>query len=340
MPKKTKYPGLRSHSWRTKGGEVRTAYYYDRRGTGEPDTPLGTDYAEALKKWHEIHFDQPREAGRLAEAFRRWESEALPLYASATTRRDYALCLTQLRPLFESARWEDVTFPALKAYLRNRSAKTRANRELAVLSIIWRWAQGEGITSVPWPAAGMERSRWKNPEQAREIEVTPELFAAIYEHADQVLRDAMDISSATGLRVTDTRTVVMPSDGILRGRASKTGKAFAIEVATSPTLAPLLERRQSYRASHILLLSTPTGRMVSYLMLRDRWNAARDAAGKDEKYRGIKEALKRLILRDMRKLAANEAESLEAAAELLQHDDKRLTDKHYRSTVKVVKAVR
>lgn len=340
MPKKSKYPGLRSHSWRTKGGEVRTAYYYDRRGTGEPDTPLGIDYAEALKRWHEIRYERPREAGRVIEAIKRWEAEALPLYKSETTRRDYSLCLTQLRPVFGAARWEDVTFPLLKAYLKKRTAKTRANRELAVLSVIWRWAQGEGLTAVPWPAAGMERSRWKNAEQAREIEVTPALFAAVYEHADQVLRDAMDISSATGLRVTDTRTVVIPSDGILRGRASKTAKAFAIDIASSPTLAPLLKRRQSYRAAHILLLSTPTGRMVSYLMLRDRWNLAREAAAKDPKNKAIAADLQRLILRDMRKLAANEAQTLEAAAELLQHDDKRLTGKHYRQSVKVLKAVR
>lgn len=48
MPKRTRYPKLRAQSWRTAGGEVRTAYYYDMRGTGEPDVPLGTDYAQAL----------------------------------------------------------------------------------------------------------------------------------------------------------------------------------------------------------------------------------------------------------------------------------------------------
>ena len=31
MPKRSKFPGLRSHSWKTKSGEVKTAYYFDRR---------------------------------------------------------------------------------------------------------------------------------------------------------------------------------------------------------------------------------------------------------------------------------------------------------------------
>lgn len=50
MPKATKHPRLRAHSWRTAGGEVRTAYYYDMRGTGKPDVALGTDYAAAAAR--------------------------------------------------------------------------------------------------------------------------------------------------------------------------------------------------------------------------------------------------------------------------------------------------
>ena len=56
MPRKTKHPGLRAHSWRTSGGEVRTAYYLDNRGGkhqpgGPEEIPLGTDHAEAVRQW-------------------------------------------------------------------------------------------------------------------------------------------------------------------------------------------------------------------------------------------------------------------------------------------------
>lgn len=43
----------------------------------------------------------------------------------------------------------------------------------------------------------------------------------------------------------------------------------------------------------------------------------------------LADAIKALYLRDMRKRAAQKAGSLEAAAELLQHSDKRLTERHY-----------
>lgn len=339
MPKRSKYPGLRSHCWTTAAGEKRAAYYFDRRKAGERDIPLGTDFAEALRKWHELTFDKPREAGTLKEAFDRWELDVLPGYESATTRRDYLLCLKQLRPAMERARWADVDFPGLKAYLKRRTAKTRGNRELSVLSIIWNWARGEGMTALPFPAAGMNRSRWKNPESAREFEVTPALFAAVYAKADQVLRDCMDIASATGLRLTDVRTVAVPADGVLRGKASKTGKRFAIDMNDSAVLRALLERRRGYKAPHVFLLSTPT-REVSDRMLTARWDEAREAAASDSANKEIADRLRAMYLRDMRSFASDLAPDLKAAAELLQHTDERLTDKHYRTQVKTLKTVR
>jgi hypothetical protein len=59
------------------------------------------------------------------------------------------------------------------------------------------------MTELPWPAAGHGALEVEEPEQAREIPVTDEMFAAVHAQADQVLRDAMDLASATGMRITD-----------------------------------------------------------------------------------------------------------------------------------------
>jgi hypothetical protein len=177
------HPRLRSHSRKRKSGRVVVYYFYDMRPDGKPDIPLGTDFDEALKKWDQIHNRAPRIAGTLEEAFGAWEIDkegGLPSYTNAETKRGYTKNLRQLRPVFGEATWDQIDLPALKAYLRARTAKTQGNREMSLLSIIWNWARGEGYTSLPWPAAGMERSRWKNQEQAREFEVTPELFAAVF----------------------------------------------------------------------------------------------------------------------------------------------------------------
>ena len=54
-----KRPRRRSHSRKRKSGQVVTYYFYDRRAEGEPDIPLSTDFEEAVKKWAEIHLDNP-----------------------------------------------------------------------------------------------------------------------------------------------------------------------------------------------------------------------------------------------------------------------------------------
>ena len=47
MPKRSKHPRLRVHIKRGKAGQVWTSYWFDNRGTGQPDVPLRTDYDAA-----------------------------------------------------------------------------------------------------------------------------------------------------------------------------------------------------------------------------------------------------------------------------------------------------
>lgn len=338
-----KHPGLRSHTRKRKSGKVRTYYFLDRRTEGLPDVPLGTDYDAALKKYTEIRERAPRIAGTLLEAFERWEREVLPGYASAVTRRGYALNLKRLKPVCGPATWDRIDFPWLKLYLHKRTAKTQGNRELSLLQIVWNWARGEGLTKLPWPAAGMERSRWKNREQAREFEVTDELFAAVYAEGDQVLRDCMDLSSATAMRLTDCRTILLPRDDVLRLKASKTGKRGDFEVSLSDVLPGLLARRRAINAQHLMLLSTPTGRPVSATMLRDRYELAREAAAKKADAAGNAElarALRSMFLRDMRKRAADLADDAGEAQKLLQHGSRATTVRHYRTKAERLKPAR
>lgn len=255
----------------------------------------------------------------------------------------YARYLRRIRPAFGKSTWDAITVAHLKAYLKARSAKTQGNRELSVLSIIWNWARLEGLTSLAWPAAGMEKSGWKNKEKARTFEVTDALFDAVYEKADQVLKDCMDIATATALRITDARTVAMPVDGKLRINASKTGKAAHFDVDSSPTLSAIVARRKAIKASHVMLLSTPTGRPVTYALLRARWEDARKAAAKKAQEAGndaLAREISAMYLRDMRKRASDLVETVEEAAQLLQHSSIHVTRKHYRSKAEKLRAVR
>ena len=325
MPKRSKYPKLRVSVKRGRAGQVWTSYWYDMRGTGKPDVALGTDHAEALRRWAELHLDAPRLAGTLEEAFAGWERTALPAYTNADTRRNYGNCLRAMRAPFGRARWEDITLPVLKAYVDKRSAKTRARHEMQLLSVIWSWARLQGMTERPWPAVGMQRSGWAGKAGVRQIEVQDEPLAAIYKHADQCLRDAIDIATATGLRVYDVLALRLSDvrDGRLVVDAGKTGKRAEFPVAGS-VLSEIVERRKALRGCEHVFLLVAGRRPVTYRRLSDRFTAARAKAVPECP------AAAALWLRDMRKRAAQQSESLQAASTLLQHSSLSTTRQHYR----------
>jgi len=334
---------LRSHTRRRSNGMVIIYYFYDMRGTGAPDIPLGRNYEQAIKKWDEIHNLKPRIAGTLEQAFGRWEKEVLPTYESGETVKGYKKNLRRLRPVFGKSTWDAVTLPFLKSYLKKRSAKTQANREMALLSIVWNYARLEGLTALPWPAAGMKRSKWKNKENPRQFEVTDALFDAVYAQADQTLKDCMDIATATGLRLTDVRTIAMPNNGKLRFQAHKTAKPAYFDVAHSPVLSAMHQRRLATKADHVMFLTTPNGRPVSYGMLRDRYDEARKAAAakaETDDDKDLAAQIRTMFLRDMRKRASDLADTLEDASQLLQHSNISTTRTHYRTKVSEIKAVR
>ncbi|MDQ2139542.1 integrase [Alcaligenaceae bacterium B3P038] len=323
-----------------------TYYFYDRRASGESDIPLGRDYEKAIVQWAEVHNNAPRVVGTIEQAFQAWEADkesGLLSYTNHYTSRGYRNQLARFRPLFGPVTWESISFSHLVTYLDRRSAKTQGNREMALFSVIWNYARKKGITDLPWPAAGMERSRWKNTERAREFQVTDDLFDAVYFAGDQVLQDCMDLASATGMRLNDTITVLLPAGDLLRMKANKTGKKADFDISLSHVLPDLVRRRRSLKADHLMLLSTPTGRPVTLRMLRDRYDYARIVAAHNAECAGEHELaadIKSMILRDMRKRASDLSESDEAASQLLQHTSVNLTKKHYRSTVVKLKPVR
>lgn len=341
MPKATKYPRLRTKVYRGKGGQAYVYFSYDMRPDGGKDVRLGTDYAKAVEQWELLHNKKPLTIGRLQEAFDRWVERELPKYESAETRKGYTKNLRTMAPVIGQMTWDEVTLPILREYLDRRSAKTQGNREISLLSVVWGKARLWGMTRQPWPAQGVKN--WKNEEVARTFEVTDELFAAVYAEADQVLRDCMDIATATGMRLTDARTVRMPVAGVLRHKAGKTGKWVEFEVSQSPVLSALVARREAVKVHCIMLLSTETGRQASMGMLRDRWDDARDKAALKAETTGNREfgaVIRRMFLRDMRSRAADLAGDIGEASKLLQHSSQRLTEVHYRNKPEKLRAVR
>jgi len=111
----------------------------------------------------------------------------------------------------------------------------------------------------------MERSKWKNKETPRRIVVFDELFEGVYNEGAQLLRDCMDLNTATGMRLTDCINVQMPRTDSLRLEASKTGKEADYDLNVSLVLPGLIAHRKSIKATHMFLLSTMDGKRVTSL---------------------------------------------------------------------------
>lgn len=96
MPKRSKHPRLRVHIKRGKAGQVWTSYWFDNRGTVQPDVPLGTDYDAALLRWAELRQGALRITGTVEEALRRYERDVLP-HLKAETAKGYTKSLRRIR---------------------------------------------------------------------------------------------------------------------------------------------------------------------------------------------------------------------------------------------------
>lgn len=330
MPKVTKFPKLRVSIKRGKAGQVWQSWWFDMRGTGQPDIPLGTDYEAALVKWAEIATHAPRIKGTLEEAFGGWEARGIEVRPDGAPRkpetiRGYRKCLKEIRKPFGAARWADVTLPVLAQYIRKRSAKGRAKQEMQLLSVIWAWARLEGLTDLQWPAVGMQHSGWKGQQGTRQVQVSDEQFDAIYAHADQTLRDYLDLATATGMRGNDVCLLTL---GNVRGHvltfdAGKTGKRGDFDL-TGSILGPLIERRKAMRGPEHLMILAAGRKVVTYRAIVERFHKARAAAA---------EALPSCAavwLRDMRKRSAQLSSTLAEASALLQHSSLSVTRRHYR----------
>jgi hypothetical protein len=184
--RKTLHPDLPPRmTARGKPGKLR--YYY-----GQAKKPLGSDFVEACRQWAILERGQLPNSVRYVDVADRWEREAIHIgrrkKRSPKTQYEFRLALKQLRDAFKGAMLDQIKPKHVRDYLDRRSAKVSANREIAVLSIIWNWARGEGADR---PGEPLRRHR-PEPGVARTRYVTDEEFQEVYGRGDYVLQDAMD----------------------------------------------------------------------------------------------------------------------------------------------------
>jgi hypothetical protein len=184
-----------------KSGKLWVGYYHDGRNADgkRQEVPLGTDLAEAKLEWARLeHKAAPKVMATMGELLDHYDRDIIP-GKSPRTQKDNKYELERLRKAFADAPIEAITPPVIAQYRDARSAKTRANREIALLSHVFTMAMEWGFAERN-PCLAVRR----NKEKVRDFYAADEIWGAVYAEADQGLKDAMDLAYLAGQRPADT----------------------------------------------------------------------------------------------------------------------------------------
>jgi integrase len=327
-------------------GKVWESFYYNGRDSNgkRKEIPLGTDLNEAKRKWAELE-GRPAssDTSLMRFIFDRYAKEIIPT-KQPRTRKDNGYELAQLRKVFDSAPISSITPQHIAQYRDKRTAKVRANRELALLSHVYNMAREWGFTTHENPCRGVR----KNKETPRDYYADSDVWDAVYKHARDELKDAMDIAYLTGQRPADVLKMRLSdiSATAIKVIQNKTTKFQQImlndEYGNRTQLGQTIDAiRKKYRKVVSLSpIALPNGQPMKDYNLRYRFEEARELAAKqadEQENPDFAKHIKKFQFRDIRPKAASEIEDLTAASKLLGHSKEKITKEVYRRVGEKVK---
>ncbi|MFJ2279752.1 tyrosine-type recombinase/integrase [Pseudomonas sp. NPDC087803] len=340
-------PRMIRRTRKRKGGTTWTGYYYNGRDAdgNRVEIPLGSDLDEAKIEWARLDRKAtPKPTHLMGRLFDDYEKKVIPTLKPGT-QRDYLKGLKQLRNSFESAPIDAITPQVIAQYRDARTAKVRANREVALLSTMFTFAREWGLTDKANPCFGLRR----NKETPRDFYAGDIIWNAVYGQAGQDLRDAMDLAYLTGQRPADVlkASVTDLNHGFLMVGQGKTEKRLRIRLYDGDNetdlcvfINGLLDRRAQAGTRTSILITNQAGLRMSYNMLRNRWDEARNKAANKAVTDGDGElatTIRKFQFRDIRPKAGSEIADIKDASRLLDHSTEEMTKKVYRRVGEIVK---
>lgn len=304
-------------------------YYLDTGGNPRKEIPLGTDYTLAVQKWAELTISKTPANAQITFRYvaERYMKDILPTKAP-TTQKDNLRELAKLYEFFDNPPAPiDLIDPInVRQYLDwRKDAKVRANREKALFSHIFNYARDTGLTNKPNPCAGIKGHK----ETGRDTYVDDAIYKAVWDAAEEPLRDAMDLAYLTGQRPADVLKLSQADikDNELYIEQNKTGKR--LRIAIEGELAAVIERIKARKVRGLKLINTRQGFPLSKQMLRGAFDRARDAAVKA--HPEMEQLIRSFQFRDLRAKAGTDVEAskgIAAAQDQLGHSTPVMTA-HY-----------
>jgi integrase len=282
---------------------------------------LGSDYGVAMRAYGEIA-QPPIGRQTISAVMDVYIRDKLPLKA-VRTQSDYHDAIRRLRAVFGAMQPQEIAPRDIYRYLRERHAKTKANREIAVMSNVMQQAIEIGLVD-----ANPCRQVRRNPESPRTRDVTDAEVADFLPHCPNWLRRYTDLKCLTGLRQGDMLRLGLFSarDDGLFVLTGKRGKRLLFQWTPALRLAwdaCVALRRKPSEAR--LFVITQSG-------FKSAWSRAMRAWIPDDTRKA-----ERFAENDLRAKVASQAIDLGMdATSMLGHSSDAVTRRHYvRGTRKV-----
>lgn len=341
-----KLPGFRAVKWKTKKGTEKVAYYYRRTtAQGRKDTPLGTDYYKAIRKYsdlRELEIEPP--ADTLAFIHREYIAWAKNTSVSGLAERTIEDRIRYwgkpdsgyLCTAFGETHPNDFEPEWAMDYFESRSSQKMAKKELKYLQLLYNWGRARGLINCQNPFDGIMRHL--KVSGGRDIYVEDSWFALTFKHGSQLVKDAMEFTYIAGNRPIETRKSLMPAinDEYLAIDLPKTKKSGLKQkrLKIEGALKDYIDRQRAKPVTSIHLVSDNSGQPLRTVgsKFRREWDEARDKAEAEAKENGL--SYTRFQLMDLRAKAATdtcEKYGLEAARCLLGHTTQKQTADYIRS---------
>jgi len=316
---------------RARHRKTKIYYYLDTGAKPRKEIPLGSDYVLAVKKWAELTVSSESRSDLITFRYvaERYQREVLPKKAPRTQKNNL-LELAWLYKFYDDppAPLDSIEPLNIRQYLdwRNTS-KVGANREKALFSHIWNFARQTGLTNRPNPCAGIKGFR----ETGRDVYISDSVYSAVWNAADEPLRDALDLAYLTGQRPADVLKLSRSDikDGALHIEQNKTGKKLRITIEGD--LEKVIQRANNRKAMSLMLINNKQGYPMNSTTLRSLFTRAREVAimAHPELANGIKE----FQFRDLRAKAGTDKEEIDgisAAQDQLGHATATMTAQYVR----------
>ena len=305
-----------------------TFYFVDQDGKW---INLGRNYGRAIEQYNRFN-EEHEEIHTIDDLLDRYLKEVSPTKAE-TTHHTNVRQAQFIRAAFGSMKPADLTPRAIYMYLDARTAKVRANRELAMLSHMFKKAIRWGVVDTN-PCIGIER----NPEKPRDRYIEDWEYLAFKGFVEPWMAAYMDLKLLTGLRQGDMlklRMEDLKDDGI-HVNVSKTQKQIIIRWSDHLRAAveAVIATKKSYKQKDSeFVFSTRRGEPYSADGFRSIWHRRMVKAVQE----GILE--EKFREHDLRAKTGSDTD-LEHAKKLLSHSDSKTTQRHYRRKAEVVEPLR